>query len=118
MKKLGLVLFAVLFTFNANAFDLAGASNKFANDVNKTSEAVEAKKAEAKAEKEARKAKYEAKKAEAKAEKEARKAKYEAKKAELKAEKEAKKAEYEAEKAKRKKAFEDAKGNLKNAFGK
>ena len=100
MKKFSLVLFAVLFTFNANAFDLTAASNKITNDVNKTSEAVEAKKAEYKAKAEARKADAEAKKAEYKAKAEARKA------------------EAETKKAERKKAFEDAKGNLKNAFGK
>ena len=100
MKKFSLVLFAVLFTFNANAFDLTAASNKFTNDVNKTSEAVEAKKAEYKAKAEARKAEAEAKKAE------------------LKEKAAAKKAAAETKKAERKKAFEDAKGNLKNAFGK
>ena len=61
MKKFGLVLFAVLLSFNANAFDLTEATNKFANDVNKTSEAVEAKKAEAAAKKAEYKAKAEVK---------------------------------------------------------
>ena len=125
MKKFGLVLFAVLFSFNANAFDLTEASNKFANDVNKTSEAVETRKAQAEAKKAELKEKAAAKKAEAEAKKEEMKAKAEAKKAEAKAKKEelknkaaAKKAEAETKKAERKKAFEDAKGNLKNAFGK
>ena len=100
MKKFGLVLFAVLFCFTLNEFDLAGVSDKLTDDMNKATEAVEAKKAETTA----KKAEY--------------KTKAEAKKAELKEKAAAIKAEAETKKAERKKAFEDAKGNLKNACGK
>lgn len=96
MKKLYLGLFAVLFAFNANAFDLAGAANKVAEGANNTTAAIEAKKAEA---------------AEAKAAREKAAA-------ERKADREAAAA---AKKAEREKAVEDAKNslnNLKGAFSK
>lgn len=114
MKKVYLALFAVLFTFNAHAFDLATAANKVADSANKTAESVEARKAANAKAKADREAAAEAKKAELKKQ-------VEDKKAEAKSKYEAKKAEDAAKKAEQEKAMKDAKdslNNLKKSFGK
>lgn len=103
MKKFYLGLFAVLFAFNVNAFDLTSVANKVSDSANKTSQAIENRKA---------------KDAEFKAE---QKAKVEAKKAEVKAKIDAKKAEDAKKKAEQEKAIKDAKdslNNLKSSFSK
>ena len=125
MKKLYLGLFAVLFAFNANAFDLAGAANKVAEGANNTTAAIEAKKAEAaeaKAAREKAAAERKAAREQAAADK---KAELEKKLADKKAAAEKAKADREAaaavKKAEREKAVEDAKNslnNLKGAFSK
>jgi len=103
MKKLYLGLFATLFAFNANAFDVAGSLNKVSATADSAAKQVEAAKTA-----------DETAKAEAQAAIDAKKAELEAKAAEQKAADEAKAAE-------QKKAVEDAKNslnNLKNAFSK
>jgi len=114
MKKILVALCAVIFAFNANAFDVAGglrqvsaAADSAADKIEGTQNADESAKADATAA-------LEAKKAEAQAAVDAKKAELEAKAAEQKAADEAKKAEQQ-------KAVDDAKdslNNLKNAFSK
>lgn len=99
MKKIYLSLFTVLFAFNANAFDLATAANQVADGANKTSAAIEAKKAKA---------------AEKKAEREAAAAE---KKAALEKKIADKKAAAAEKKAQREKAVDDAKNSLNNLKG-
>ena len=114
MKKTLVALFAVLFAFNANAFDLADNLHKVANTADAAAQKVEAAKtadAQAKAEAEAA---VEAKKAEINNA-------VEAKKAEIAAKAEADKAAADAKAAEQKKAVEDTQkslNNLKNAFTK
>jgi len=114
MKKLYITLCAVLFTFNANAFDVAGSLNKVSAAADNAAQKVEAQKAADKAAKENATAAVEAQKNEVKDAVEAKKAEIEAKAAENQAASDAKKAE-------QKKAIEDTKdslNNLKNAFSK
>ncbi len=110
MKKLYLGLFAVLFAFNANAFDIAGAANKVAEGANNTAATVEARNAKA---------------AEAKAAREKaaadKKAEFEKKLADKKAEAAKARTDREAaaaaKKAEREKAVNDAKNSLNNLKG-
>ena len=103
MKKIYLGLFAVLFAFNAQAFDLAGSLNQVSAATNDAAQKVEAQKnADANA------------KANVENAVQAKKAELEAKAAEQKAQSDAKKAEQE-------KAVQDVKdsvNNLKGAFSK
>ncbi|MBR5598412.1 MAG: hypothetical protein IKW39_00060 [Alphaproteobacteria bacterium] len=66
MKKMYFLLTALLISFNANALDLTTMAVKVSSDVNKTTQALENKKAEHKAKKEEYKAKSKAKKEEIK----------------------------------------------------
>jgi len=103
MKKIYFGLFAVLFAFNAQAFDVAGSLNKVSAVTNEAAQKVEAQKnADANA-KAAVQDKIDAKKAE-----------LEAKAAEQKAQSDAKKAEQE----KAVKDVKDSVNNLKGAFSK
>ena len=114
MKRTLVALCAVLFAFNANAFDVAGNLNQVSATADSAAQQVEAAKTADDTAKADANASLEAKKAEAQAAVDAKKAELEAKAAEQKAADEAKKAEQQ-------KAVDDAKNslnNLKNAFSK
>jgi len=103
MKKIYFGLFAVLFAFNAQAFDVAGSLNKVSAATNEAAQKVEA-----------------SKNADANA-KAAVQDKIDAKKAELEAKAAEQKAQNDAKKAEQEKAVQDVKdsvNNLKGAFSK
>jgi len=103
MKKIYFGLFAVLFAFNAQAFDVAGSLNKVSAATNEAAQKVEA-----------------SKNADANA-KAAVQDKIDAKKAELEAKAAEQKAQNDAKKAEQEKAVQDVKDsvyNLKGAFSK
>lgn len=125
MKKTLVVLCAVLFAFNAQAFDLAGSLHKVANTADTAAQKIEAQKAADAQAKADSGAAVEQAKADAKAAVEAKKAEIndavEAKKAEIAAKAEADKAATDAKTAEQKKAIEDTQNslnNLKKAFSK
>lgn len=103
MKKIYFGLFAILFAFNAQAFDVAGSLNKVSAATNEAAQKVEASKNA-----------DDTAKAELQNQIEAKKAELEAKANEQKAESDAKKAEQE----KAVKDVKDSVNNLKNAFSK
>lgn len=110
MRKFYLGLFAVLFSFSANAFDMVDVAGKVSENAEAATQKVEEQKAD-----------WDTIKAEREARVKAKKAEYKQKLAERKAAREAKKAELEAQKEEQKKAVEDAKASLsglKNALSK